>query len=108
MSPDQVNTDLPPVSDQARVTIPGHVVYRTFVTETVALNIETGQYHGLNATAGRMLEELEKGGTVTAAVEPLAVEFEVPAERIRADLLSLCASLRARGLIEVADRDGSG
>ena len=41
---------------------PSHVVYRTFVTETVALNIETGQYHGLNATAGRMLEVLERGG----------------------------------------------
>jgi hypothetical protein len=107
MSPDRVNIDLPPVSEHARVSIPGHVVYRTFVTETVALNIETGQYHGLNATAGRMLEELERGGTVTAAVGPLADEFEVPADRIRADLIALCESLRARGLIEVADRDAA-
>src|SRR4051812_36570425 len=100
------NTESFPFTEQARAVVPGHVVYRTFVTETVALNIETGQYHGLNATAGRMLEELERGGTVIAAVQPLAQEFDQPVERIRDDLLALCASLRARGLIEIADAGG--
>jgi Coenzyme PQQ synthesis protein D (PqqD) len=95
------NTESAAIDEHARVAVPGHVVYRTFVTETVALNIESGQYHGLNATAGRMLEEIEKRGTVAAAVEPLAGEFEQPPERIRADLLALCASLHARGLIEI-------
>jgi hypothetical protein len=95
------DTEASSIDEHARVAVPGHVVYRMFVTETVALNIESGQYHGLNATAGRMLEELEKCGSVAAAVEPLAGEFDQSPERIRADLLALCASLRSRGLIEI-------
>ena len=43
-----------------KVTVPQHVVYRSFPTETVVLNLNTGKYHGLNATAGRMLDELEE------------------------------------------------
>jgi hypothetical protein len=101
------NTEPRPISDQARITVPPHVVYRTFVTETVALNIESGQYHGLNATAGRMLEVLERSKTVANAVEPLAREFDQPGDRIRSDLLALCASLHARGLIEIGEPDAA-
>jgi hypothetical protein len=102
-----VNIDSAPVDEHSRIAIPSYVVYRTFVTETVALNIETGQYHGLNTTAGRMLETLERRGTVSAAVEPLAEEFEQPVERIRSDLLALCTNLRARGLIEIGQPDAA-
>jgi hypothetical protein len=91
--------------EHVRVTIPRHVVYRTFVSETVVLNIETGQYHGLNATAGRMLEALERHGTVAEATMPLCREFDQPAERIRSDLLALCKGLHARGLIDVQASD---
>ena len=44
--------------------LPDHVVYRTFVYETVVLNLQTGKYHGLNRTGGRMLELLEREPTV--------------------------------------------
>ena len=42
----------------ARPAVPDHVVYREFVNETVVLNLETGTYHGLNPSGGRMLEAL--------------------------------------------------
>ena len=51
------------ISDQAllasRARLPQHVVHRSFVAETVVLNLRTGKYHGLNPTAGRMLEALD-------------------------------------------------
>ena len=50
-------TDFPFAS--AHVSIAPHVVYRSFATETVILNLQTGRYHGLNKTGGRMLELLE-------------------------------------------------
>ena len=50
-----------------RVTIPQHVVFRTFVEETIVLNLESGRYHGLNRTAGRMLELLGDLGDIDAA-----------------------------------------
>jgi Coenzyme PQQ synthesis protein D (PqqD) len=94
------------IDEHSRITVPAHVVHRTFVTETVVLNIESGQYHGLNTTAGRMLETVEHHGTIAASVEPLAAEFGVPAERIRTDLLELCKGLHARGLIEARGDGG--
>ena len=56
----------------ARVRLPQHVVHRSFVAETVVLNLRTGKYHGLNPTAGKMLEALDAAPTVGAAVPVLA------------------------------------
>ena len=56
----------------AHVSIAPHVVYRTFATETVILNLQTGRYHGLNKTGGRMLELLERADSVAAALAEFA------------------------------------
>lgn len=87
----------------ARARLPQHVVHRSFVAETVVLNLRTGKYHGLNVTAGRMLEALEAADTVADAIPGLAAEFGVEEEQIRADLLALCRGLLERGLIEIED-----
>jgi hypothetical protein len=86
-----------------RVRVPDHVVYRTFVEETVVLNLETGTYHGLNPTAGRMLEVLEKASDVETAARELAEEYGRPVETISDDLVEFCEGLLARGLIDVDD-----
>src|SRR3954463_8402563 len=86
---------------EPRVGVPRHVVYRDFVSETVLLNIETGQYHGLNPTAGRMLQVLDEVASVSTAITRLAGEFDQPAERIEQDLKGLCEGLLSRGLLEV-------
>lgn len=90
----------------ATVHVPKHVVYRSFEAETVLLNLNTGQYHGLNRTGGRMLELLEEtAGDVREAIDRLAGEYgEQPAD-IEDGLASFCAGLAERGLIEV-DADG--
>ena len=82
-----------------RVTIPKHVVFRTFVEETVVLNLESGRYHGLNRTAGRMLELLGELGDMDAATNALADETGEPSSRVGADLKAFCESLAERGLI---------
>ena len=84
-----------------RVTIPQHVVFRAFAEETVVLNLESGHYHGLNATAGRILELLGELGEVDAVVERVAAETGAPTNRVAEDLRAFCSSLAERGLIEV-------
>lgn len=84
-----------------RVGVPQHVVFRDFVSETVLLNIQTGQYHGLNPTAGRMLSVLDRVNGVREAAEQLAGEFGQPLARIQEDLSELCEGLLARNLLEV-------
>jgi Coenzyme PQQ synthesis protein D (PqqD) len=85
----------------ARVSVPQHVVYRNFPAETVVLNLDTGKYHGLNPSAGRMLEALEQASSVRAAANALAQSYEQPLATIEHDLCELCEALRERGLIEI-------
>jgi len=89
----------------AHVRLPQHVVHRSFVAETVVLNLHTGKYHGLNPTAGRMLEALAAAPTVGAAVPELAGEYGVEPATIEDDLAALCRGLLERGLIEIVDAD---
>ncbi|MEA2440589.1 MAG: hypothetical protein QOH76_2013 [Thermoleophilaceae bacterium] len=84
---------------QARIRVPEHVVYRDFADETVILNLESGMYHGLNATAAKMLETLESGPSVQTSIDTLVEEFGQPREVIERDVLTLCRSLASRGLI---------
>jgi len=100
---------MPQLSDEelleARARLPQHVVHRSFVAETVVLNLRTGKYHGLNPTAGKMLEALEAAPTIGAAVPMLASEYGLEQERIQSDLLALTRGLLERGLIETVDDD---
>ena len=92
----------------ARVRLPQHIVHRDFVAETVVLNLRTGKYHGLNPTAGRMLEALEQAPTVGSVVPDLASEYGLEQARIERDLIDLCAGLLERGLIEIVDEPSAG
>ncbi len=85
----------------SKVKVPQHVVYRSFPSETVVLNLETGKYHGLNATAGQMLEALEQAACVRDAAAALAGSYEQAQSAIERDLCELCQALLERGL----DRD---
>jgi hypothetical protein len=85
----------------ARAVVPAHVAQREFVEQSIAVNLETGQYHGLNPTAARMVELLADRGKVADAIEPLANEFDQPRHVIERDLLQLCRLLAERGLIEL-------
>src|SRR3954466_7327463 len=78
--------------------LPGHVVYRRFPAETVVLNLRTGLYHGLNPTAGRMLEALPERDDLDAVAAQLASEYDVPVDVLRADLEALIEQLLERDL----------
>lgn len=96
-----------PMSDNAAILeatakLPKHVVYRAFVYETVVLNLDSGKYHGLNPVGGRMLELLDKNGSVREVANRLAAEFDRPQAEIDEDLAQFCADLAERGLIELS------
>jgi hypothetical protein len=88
---------------KAKIKLPRHVVYRTFPSETVVLNLQTGKYHGLNPTAGRMLETLERAESVLDAATIAAGEYEQPQATTERDMCSLCSSLLERDLIELEE-----
>jgi Coenzyme PQQ synthesis protein D (PqqD) len=84
-----------------RVRQPHHVVHREFPSETVVLNLETGAYHGLNPTGGRMLEELNRATSVAAAAARLATAYEQPVDVVERDVYAFCTGLIERGLLTV-------
>jgi len=89
---------------EVKVKVPQSVVFRSFPTETVVLNLQTGKYHGLNPTAGKMLQALTEADSVREAAAAVAAEYDAPAPTIEGDICDLCQNLLDRGLIE---RDGA-
>jgi Coenzyme PQQ synthesis protein D (PqqD) len=87
----------------ARPSVPQHVVYREFVNETVVLNLETGTYHGLNPSGGKMLETLGASATVRDAAASLASDYSRPVGEIEEDLYEFCVRLQERGLVDLAN-----
>ena len=94
-----------PDPERLAVRVPEHVVYRDFAEQTVALNLQTGRYHGLNPTAAAMVDALREAPNVAAAAERLAPTWDVSPEVLLADLLELCEGLESRGLLETHAAD---
>jgi hypothetical protein len=86
----------------AEARVPDNVVYRDFVHETVVLNLQTGTYHGLNRTAGVMLETLKSASTVRQAAAQVAEANEWDRAVVERDIVELCRTLAESGLIEIA------
>jgi hypothetical protein len=87
----------------SEVSIPEHVVYRALPTETVVFNLRTGKYHGLNASAGSMLDALKHSSRIRDAAAAVAERFAQPQILVERDMCQLCDGLLARGLIERHD-----
>lgn len=82
------------------------VASRRFGDETVLLNLETGQYHGLDATGTQFLAILE-AHDLDDAVTALASQFDVDPDRMRGEVASFYSQLAARRLLDAArDVDG--
>ena len=85
--------------------VPEGVVMRAFESETLMLNLSTGQYHGVDGSGARLVELLgETGGDVRESVRRLAEESGVAAEGIADEQADFVAALAERGLLEVAPR----
>jgi hypothetical protein len=85
----------------SRLRLPQHVVHRSFVSETVILNLQTGKYHGLNPMGGHMLEVLSESDDVRSAAERVATEYDQDLGAVQADFVAFCSDLLDRGLVEI-------
>jgi hypothetical protein len=86
-----------------RARFPEHVVRQSFAEETVVLNLETGRYHGLHGSGGRMIDALATADSIGAAAAAIAAHYGMSSDRVEADLLGFCDELVERGLMEIDD-----
>ena len=84
-----------------KVRLSENVVFRSFGSETVLLNLKSGQYHGVKGSGGRMLEVLAETGDVDLSARRIADEYGHPLEDVKRDLNGLCEALAKRDLIEI-------
>jgi hypothetical protein len=91
----------------AHARIPSDVVYRDFMHETVVLNLQSGKYHGLNPSGGRMLQVLEREPRLRDAAQTLAGDYGQPFDEIAQDLCEFCLQLEERGLLSLERSDDS-
>jgi PqqD family protein of HPr-rel-A system len=90
--------------DEVRLVVPRRVVHRSFPNETVVLNLATGKYHGLNPTAGEMLDALSRSGSIADVAEEVAERHGLDRDEVEVDVRDLFEALYERGLIET-DRE---
>ena len=85
-----------------KITIPTQVMARQVGQETVILDLASGTYFGLDPVGARIWQLMTEGKTLAEVCESMLVEYEVTAEKIELDVLTLAQELSAKQLISVA------
>lgn len=80
-------------------SIPEHVLSRKLDDEMVLLNLDSGEYFGLNDTGTRVWELLADGRSREEVIERLTEEFEVGGELATGHVAALCDELLEAGLL---------
>lgn len=86
---------------ESKISIPKDVVFRDVDGEAVILNLETGQYYGLDEVGTRMWDLLAEHGQVGAACRAMLDEYDVSEEQLKLDMLRLIDDLVSHGLVQV-------
>jgi hypothetical protein len=85
----------------ATVTIPENVAWQQFAGEVVLVDLNAGEYHNLNAVAGRMWQALDECDDVEAAHAQLCALYEIDATTLSQDLAAFIQQLVDKGLLTV-------
>lgn len=72
--------------------------------EFILLDTEGAMLRGLNSTAARVWELIDGRLRAADIAERIAGEFDAPADRVLADVLSFLALLEGKRLVELAGR----
>ena len=86
-----------------KVSIPDTVLSTELHDEGVLLNLETGEYFGLDEVGMEMWKVLRANGDVGAARAALLEQYDVAEDVLARDLDELVAKLAERKLVVVAD-----
>ncbi len=86
-----------------RLTVPAHVLVRELDGESVILNLDSGNYFGLDAVGTRMIAVLSTSDRIQRAYDILAAEYNAEPGRLGSDLETFIDGLVARGLVELTE-----
>ena len=86
-----------------KITIPESVLSTELQNEGVLLNLETGEYFGLDEVGLDMWKVLGASGTLDAACAVLLAQYDVAEDVLAGDLRAFVAKLAESKLVVVTD-----
>lgn len=86
-------------SDTRKVTKAPEVLVQDLDGEAVLLNLDNGQYYGLDGVGYRMYQLLITSDSFDSAYEALIQEYDVDPQKLHSDLKNLLDDLIKYGLV---------
>ena len=77
---------------------------RMFDDELVVLDLNGGEYYGLDSVGALVWERITDGATASEAASAVVAAYDVGEERALSDVLALLGDLLDKGLIEKAPK----
>jgi hypothetical protein len=90
-----------------RYSINPRALCRVIDDEAIALDLDAGQYYGLNAVATRVWQLLGEDESMSSICDTLVDEFDVAPDALRADVDAFISELVAKGLAFEKKEDGA-
>jgi hypothetical protein len=90
------------VSLDSALQVPAGVTTRELQGELVLLNLDSGTYFGLDETGTAMWRLIEQHHALRRVFDAMLQEFDVAANTLERDLLTLVQQLVDKGLLVVA------
>jgi len=87
------------VTIPSKMHIAAHVHWRRFDSELVVLDLQRGEYYGLNEVAAEAFEQLARGETFSDTMARLLQAYDVDRERLAQDLERTFEDLLGRGIL---------
>jgi len=89
-------------ADTGAFVVPPRVLFQKVHDEVVLLDLEAGDYFGLNPVGAHVWRLLGRGMDLDAIVDALYERYDTPRERLAADVQALVEELLDRGLLRAA------
>lgn len=83
------------------IKIEAHVRSMTDGGRAVLLDLKAGRYYSLNDVGAKIWSRAEKGMTLSQILVDLQHTYEVPAEKLAADLTAFVRTMEEKGLLRV-------
>ena len=89
------------ISLQQQVSVSDRVVFRDLGGEAILLNLDSGQYYGLDEVGSRVWDLLVRQSSLSTICDRLVDEYDVDTRTLENDILSLVGDLARHGLVAI-------
>lgn len=95
------NVGAPNITEQSIIVATPNQVSSTLGEEAVILDLEQGEYYGLDEVGALIWNSIQQPATVAAICAAVMAEYDVEPAECEADVIALVSELHSAGLVEV-------